>query len=58
VGDDYDQHPLHPTVDDLEEFAPHVATQGLHVAPQGLTQGDIPGSKALAKICHHIGEIL
>jgi hypothetical protein len=55
VGGDSGQCPLHPKVDGLTEFAPHIATQGLHAASRGLTRGDLLGSEASAKVCHCVG---
>jgi hypothetical protein len=31
AGGDHDQHTLHPEVDDVMEFTPYIATQGLHM---------------------------
>jgi hypothetical protein len=58
VGGDYGKFPLHPEVNSLTEFALHVATQGLHAASRGLTQGDVLGPEALAEVYHCVRKVL
>lgn len=54
AGGDHDQHMLHPEVDDVVEFTPYIATQGLHMGSQGSTLRDIHHVEVVEELHHRI----